>query len=140
MNSVNLIGNISTDIDLRATSGGKFVAKFNLAVTNPFNREKTSFLPVEIWGNSAENTSNFCSKGSKVGVTGYIEVDQWEKDGQKQFKTKIVANNIDFLTPKGNNSGNQNGNLQRQQQTTQITDDPFAGGGQLDIDDSDLPF
>ena len=84
MNSVNVIGNISTNIEVKATPSGKFVAQFNLAITNPFNREKTSFVPVEVWGKVAENTGNFCSKGSKVGITGHIEVDQWEKDGQRK--------------------------------------------------------
>lgn len=130
MNSIQIIGNISTEIDLRATSGGKFVASFNVAVQNPFNREKTSFLPVEIWGKSAEHTSNFCSKGSKVGIVGYIEVDQWEKDGQKRSKTKVVGNSIEFLTPKG-----QQQNTQQQQRTVE---DPF-GGEPFDIE-SELPF
>jgi single-strand DNA-binding protein len=133
MNNVTIIGNISTDIDLRATSGGKFVASFNVAVQNPFNREKVSFLPVEIWGKSAEHTSNFCTKGSKVGIVGYIEVDQWEKDGQKRSKTKVVGNSIEFLTPK-------NGQTQQQPPKTRIEEDPFAPGESFEIQDSDLPF
>lgn len=136
MNSVQLIGNISTDIDLRATNGGKFVATFNIAVSNPFNREKTSFLPVEVWGKVAENTGNFCSKGSKVGIVGHLEVDQWEKDGQKRSKTKVVANVVEFLTPKGNNP-------QQPKQTntgqSEKPSDPFQGG-QLDVTDDMLPF
>lgn len=141
MNNVSLIGNISTDIDLRATTSGKFVASFNLAVTNPYNREKTAFLPVEIWGKNAENTGNFCFKGSKVGITGHIEVDQWEKDGQKRSKTKIVANAIEFLTPKGNGQGQQSNGTQGQQKpNTQANDDPFANGGRIDLSDDDLPF
>ena len=132
LNSVQLIGNISTDIDLKATASGKFVAKFNLAVTNPFNREKTSFLPIEIWGKNAENTSNYCVKGSKIGVVGYIEVEQWEHNGQNKYKTKVVASSIEFLTPKNNNQTNvQSGN--------QYMEDPFAPGSQIDISD-DLPF
>lgn len=134
MNNVSLIGNISTDIDLTATPTGKFVAKFNLAVANPFNREKTSFLPIEIWGKNAENTSNFCVKGNKVGITGYIEVDQWEHEGQKRYKTKVVANTIEFLTPKGNGSGTQNNSSQGQQKPNI---DPFGG---VDVDDSNFPF
>lgn len=134
MNNVQLIGNISTDIDLKATTTGKFVAKFNLAVTNPFNREKTTFLPIEIWGKSAENTGNFCSKGSKVGIVGYIEVEQWEKDGQTRYKTKVVANSIEFLTPKNNQTSNPS-----LKEDTRVVEDPFANGGQVDIPD-DLPF
>lgn len=135
MNSVQLIGNISNDLDVRYTPSGKCVVGFNLAVTNPFNREKTSFIPVEVWGKVAENTSNFCQKGSKVGVVGHIEVDTWEKDGQKKFKTKVVASQVEFLTPKGQ------GNNQNSNQSNNDNRDPFANDGKpIDIDDSDLPF
>lgn len=137
MNNVSIIGNISTDVEVTTTPNGKFVAKFNVAVNNPFNREKTSFLPVEVWGKIAELTGNFCTKGSKVGVTGYLEVDQWEKDGRKQYKTKIVGNTVEFLTPKGNNSPAPN-NGNRGASNAPQNDFPFSG--QTDIDDSDLPF
>ena len=150
MNNFSGIGNISTDININATPSGKFVATFNVAVNNPFNREKTSFVPVEVWGKIAELTSEYCSKGSKVGIVGYIEVDQWENDGQKRSKTKVVANSIEFLTPKGvNNSDNGQGNTntsgynqnRSQGNYTRVDDDPFANNGKtINLDDSDLPF
>ncbi|GLY11383.1 single-stranded DNA-binding protein [Pseudobacillus badius] len=136
MNTVSLIGNISTEIDLRFTPQGHAVCKFNLAVTNPFNREKTSFVPIEIWRKQAENTSNFCQKGSKVGVVGHIEIDQFEKDGQKRTFTKVVANSVEFLTPK--NSGSQ----QQAPRYNADPGDPFRDSGEPapDISDDDLPF
>lgn len=143
VNSVQLIGNISTDIDLRATPAGKFVAKFNIAVNNPYNREKTSFLAIEVWGKNAENTSEYCSKGSKVGIVGHIEVDQWDRDGERKYKTKVVASSVEFLTQKNqsntntsnNNSTSNTGNYAK------IDDDPFSSNGKtIDISDDDLPF
>lgn len=140
MNTVSLIGNISTEIDLKYTPQGHAVCRFNLAVTNPYNREKTNFIPVEIWRKQAENTSNFCQKGSKVGVVGHIEIDQYEKDGQKRTFTKVVANSIEFLTPK--NSGSQ----QQAPRYNADPGDPFnntqgdpLGGGEP-FDGGDLPF
>ena len=139
MNSVQIIGNISNDIDLSATPNGKYVAKFNIAVNNPYNREKTSFLPVEIWGKNAENTAEYCSKGSKVGVVGHIEVDQWERDGKRQYKTKIVASSIEFLTQKNQSNTNTSGSQQNAGKGNQGTDsDPFSGGHE--VLDSELPF
>jgi single-strand DNA-binding protein len=130
MNSVNLVGNISSDIDLKALNDGKFVAKFDIAVSNPFKHEKTSFLPVECWGRVAENTANFCKKGSKVSVTGYIEVDQWQNEqGQNRYKTKIVGDKVGFLTPKGQSSNNQ-----QSQNSSQSNHEPF------DIGSESLPF
>lgn len=135
MNSVNLVGNISTEIDLRATSTGKFVAKFNLAVNNPFNKEKTNFLPVEVWGTTAQNTANFCDKGSKISVTGYLDVESWEKDGRKNYKTKVVADRIGFLDSK-----KKDGQQPAPKQQTKQDNDPFSGQGQINISDDDLPF
>ena len=135
MNSVQIIGNISTDIDLAATPNGKFVAKFNIAVNNPYNREKTSFLPIEVWGKIAENTAEYCKKGSKVGIVGHIEVDQWERDGERKYKTKIVASSVEFLTPK--NEGNTNTPPKPPSQNNS-TQDPFKDSGFPS--DEDLPF
>ena len=139
MNAAQLIGNISTDIDLTATPSGKFVAKFNIAVNNPYNREKTSFLPIEVWGKIAENTAEYCKKGSKVGIVGHIEVDQWERDGERKYKTKIVASSVEFLTPK--NEGNTNTQT-RQNNAGNSQPDPFKNSRTVEYDDIDsqLPF
>jgi single-strand DNA-binding protein len=153
MNTVNLIGNISTDINVRYTASGKCVATFNLAMNHPYNREKTVFLPIEVWGKTAENVSNYCSKGTKIAVVGHIDVDEWEKDGQKRSKTKITAHIVEFLTPKGKGTGEQKerntGQKQAPASVYGVADpltgensgyaDPFADSS-IPIDDSDLPF
>lgn len=137
MNSAQIIGNISTDIDIKATPSGKFVATFNIAVNNPYKRDKTSFLPIEVWGAKAENTAEYCKKGSKVGIVGYIEVDQWEKDGERKYKTKIVASDVEFLTPKSQGDTNTNSNKSN---AGNGNSDPFSGGSTVQFDDSSLPF
>ena len=140
MNTVQLIGNISTDINARYTPSGKCVATFNLAVNHPYNREKTIFLPIEVWGKTAENVSNYCAKGTKISVVGHIDVDEWEKDGQKRSKTKITAHIVEFLTPKGKGTGEQKErNTGQKQANTSAYDDPFADAGEP-IDYGDLPF
>lgn len=136
MNSISLIGNISTDIDLRATPTGKFVAKFNVAVNNPYKRDKTSFIPVEVWGKSGENTASFCHKGSKVGINGYLEIDQYEKDGQKRSFTKVIADRIDFLDGKKDSQQQRSGST-----PSDHSSNPFSDYGQtVEISDESLPF
>lgn len=147
MNTVQLIGNISTDINVRYTPSGKCVATFNLAVNHPYNREKVAFLPIEVWGKTAENVSNYCAKGTKIAVIGHIDVDEWEKDGQKRSRTKITAHSVEFLTPKGKGSGEQKERNTGQKQAPASADDnlfggyedPFANDGEP-IDYGDLPF
>ena len=98
MNNVVLIGNISTDLELKQTMNGKSVCQFNLAV-NGYG-EKTDFIPVQVWNKQAENLVKFQQKGSKIGVLGRLSVDNYEQDGQKKTFTKVVAHEIEFLGTK----------------------------------------
>ena len=98
MNNVVLIGNISTDLELKQTMNGKLVCQFNLAV-NGYG-EKTDFIPVQVWNKQAENLVKFQQKGSKIGVVGRLSVDNYEQDGQKKTFTKVVAHEIEFLGTK----------------------------------------
>lgn len=131
MNKVILIGNIATDIDLKATPNGNYVARFNIAI-NERNGEAT-FIPVETWKKQAENVSNYCGKGSKVAVEGSIKIDKWEKDGQKRTFTKVNAFSIQFLDSKGNQQQSQPQQPQQNQQNQ-----TFEQAGD-EISD-DLPF
>ena len=134
LNKVILIGNIATDIDLKATPNGNYVARFNIAI-NERNGEAT-FIPVETWKKQAENVSNYCGKGSKVAVEGSIKIDKWEKDGQKRTFTKVNAFSIQFLDSKGSNQ-QQSQQTQQPQQNQQHQTYEQAGA---DISDQDLPF
>jgi single-strand DNA-binding protein len=113
MNSVQLIGNISSDIELKYTPNGHAVASFSLAVTNPRNRDKTSFINVQVWRKPAENVANFLTKGSLAGVDGRIQTRNYEgQDKKRVYITEVVADSVQFLEPKkdGNNGGNTNQN------------------------------
>ena len=98
MNNVVLIGNISTDLELKQTMNGKSVCQFNLAI-NGYG-EKTDFVPVQVWNKQAENLVKFQQKGSKIGVVGRISVDNYEQDGQKKTFTKVIAHEVEFLGTK----------------------------------------
>lgn len=98
MNSVVLIGNISTDLELKQTTNGKSVCQFNLAV-NGYG-EKTDFIPIQVWNKQAENLVKFQQKGSKIGVSGRISVESYEQEGQKKTFTKVVAHEVEFLGSK----------------------------------------
>lgn len=98
MNSVVLIGNISTDLELKQTMNGKSVCQFNLAV-NGYG-EKTDFIPIQVWNKQAENLVKFQQKGSKIGVSGRISVENYEQEGQKKTFTKVVAHEVEFLGSK----------------------------------------
>ena len=71
-------------------------------------KDEANFIDVEAWGNQAENLKKFSGRGKRVAVSGYLLQKKWEKDGVKHSKICIVANSIQFLTPRDQNG--QNGN------------------------------
>ena len=102
MNRATIIGNLTRDPELRTTSSGVSVCTFTVAVSRPFNRDETDFLPVVTWRALAENCSKFLSKGRKVGVSGRIQTRSYEaKNGEKRYVTEIIADEVEFLSPKG---------------------------------------
>lgn len=100
MNSVQLVGNLARDPEIRFTKTGKAVAMFTVAVSRSYTpagsqeqRELTDFIPCVAWGNLAETCGNNLSKGSRVFVEGRISVRSYETaEGQKRYVTEVVAN------------------------------------------------
>lgn len=100
MNNVQLIGNLTKDIELRKTQNGKSVVNFILAVARTFNREETDFIQCQAWGKTADILHQYCHKGSKIGLSGNIETGSYDKNGQRVYTTTVIANNIELLTPR----------------------------------------
>ena len=154
MNTVNIIGRLVRENELRYTQSGKAVATNTLAIDDGWgDNKKTYFIPFTIWDKSAESLANYTKKGSKIAISGKIISRSYEtKDGQKRTVIEVVANQyggIEFLDvkPIGSQSNNQrNGNAGRQASKVQTNlgadpmdkySDPFGG---MTIDDSQLPF
>lgn len=101
MNKVILIGNITKDLDLRKTQSNKSVIEFSVAINMGYGDNKvTEYVNIVAWEKLAERIAQYCKKGHKVAVEGQIKTDSYEKNGQKQYKTYVVANNVEFLQPR----------------------------------------
>ena len=106
-NRVILMGNLTRDPDVRATgASGMKVARLGLAVSerrkdrNGNVIDNPVFIDVDAWDKLAELCGQYLSKGSSILVEGRLQMDSWEKDGQKHQKLKVRAQTIKFL-PKG---------------------------------------
>lgn len=131
MNKFIISGNITKEINLAYSQSGKAYAKFTVAVKRKFDREKSDFFNVTVFGKQAENVANFLDKGSKVLVDGEVQIDN--KDGK--YYTNVLADSVEFLdSRKGNSNPTQN---KPTSQHLNTSSDPFASG--VDISD-DLPF
>jgi single-strand DNA-binding protein len=111
-NAVHLIGNVATEIkteEFKRGDGEVLVkARFLLAVSRMGKRSAKGeepapdWIPVEVWGTLARALAQHNGKGSKIGVTGRIRSEFYKPEGQEKgsLRTAVVAERIDFLTPK----------------------------------------
>ncbi len=109
MNSVNLIGRLTKDPELRYTPNGNAVCTLRLAVTRRKRNgddQGAVFIDVVSFGRLAEAVAENLGKGRQVAVTGRIEFRQWKaEDGSSRSKHHIIANQVQFLAkPAGTGS------------------------------------
>ena len=164
INNVVLIGRLTRDPELRTTGSGISVATFTLAVdrqfTNASGQRNADFINCVIWRKAAENFCNFTSKGSLVGIQGWIQTRSYDnKDGQRVYVTEVVVDNFSFLdsrnSAQNDYNGQQGGYSQQQgdqpqygQQAPQGQNFGQQGGsfnqswsqGDINVSQSDLPF
>lgn len=104
LNSVQLIGNLGHDPELRKTASGTAVTNLNVATNETFTdrsgerQERTEWHRVVIWGHQAETCAEFLAKGRKVHVQGSLRTREWEDgSGNLHRTTEIVARSVRFL-------------------------------------------
>lgn len=103
MNRAIIIGNLTKDPEARVTSQGTSVCSFTVAINSGSgDYKRTDYLPVVAWKGLADNCVKFLSKGNKVGVFGKIQTRSYDaQDGSRRYVTEIIADDVEFLTPKG---------------------------------------
>lgn len=110
-NRVILMGNVTRDIQLRYTPAGTPVTEVGMAVNDRRKNQngdwvdETTFVDVTFWGRTAEVASEYLSKGSPVFVEGRLKLDTWEKDGQKNYKLRVVCDRMQLLGGRGEGGG-----------------------------------
>jgi single-strand DNA-binding protein len=129
MNSINLVGRVTKDLELRHTNNNKAVCEFTLAV----NRigEGTDFVTCQVWKGQAENLVKYQGKGSLIGVLGSLRTENFkDKEGNTRYKTYVLVSTIEFLGSKKEENAQNNQNIVQNQQP-----DPFtAFAEQIDLD------
>ena len=151
MNNVSIIGRLTHNPELKYTTSGKPVCEFILAC----NRlsDGTDFITCVCWNSQAENLSKYQNKGNLVAVSGKLTVDTFnDTSGNKRYKTYVLVNNLEYLTPKGKTEKAEGKNAQNNQNIVQktagevlsdVTEDKnsFADFGEsIEISEDDLPF
>ena len=143
MNSVNLIGRLTKDVDLRTTKSGTSVAVFILAVDKGLSKQKreeaeqagrptADFISCQAWGMTADLLTQYCGKGSKIALEGRIQTGSYQdkETGKTVYTTDVVANRVEFLDSKSTSS-----------QDDRVPDDDFFDDDFTEVDDNgSIPF
>ena len=128
MNSVNLVGRIAKNLELKQ-AGQTSKCDFTIAVNRKFAKEgqqQADFINIVCFGKVAENLVKCQSKGSQIGVVGSLNIDQYkDNEGNNRTFTKVVANEIEFLGSNNQSNNDKSNNDYNEFQT---------------IDDDDIPF
>ena len=117
LNKVMVIGNMGRDPEMRYTPSGKPVTSFSLASSrswvtpNGERREETEWFNVVAWGGLAEICNQKLFKSQQVYVEGRLQTRSWEDDnGQRHFRTEVVASDMIILGPRDRNRLSSNSN------------------------------
>ena len=103
LNRVILIGRLTSNPELKYTGSNKPYTRICVAV-NRFS-EGTDFINVTVWNKQAENVCEYLGKGSLVMIEGSLSVNSYEdSEGNRRTSTEVMAQNVQFLDKKNNNS------------------------------------
>ena len=107
LNSVNLIGAVGNDPEVRTLQGGAKVASFRLATTERYKdrdgnqKEQTEWHNITVWNGKADFVEKYVKKGNNIFISGKLATRQWtDQSGNKRYSTEVVAENIQMLDRK----------------------------------------
>ena len=129
-NQFNLIGRLTKNVELRATSNNKSVCNIPLAVQN--GKDDTTFINITVWNKIAETVSNYCQKGDLIAINGSIKNHNWEdKEGNKHYDYTFIGNKVSFLATSKKET--------KKESKEKAEEDPFAEfGEQITLDENCL--
>ena len=140
MNKIILIGNLTRDPETRVTGSGTSVCSFSIAVNRKYanqqGQRETDFFNISAWRQLGENCAKYLAKGRKVCVTGELQTRTYDdKNGVKRTAIDVVADDVEFLTPRQDGQGGQGGYTAN----AQHGEAPASSEGFVEVND-ELPF
>lgn len=147
LNKAIIVGNLTRDPELKALPSGVSVCSFSVATNKVTTKdgvknEKTEYHNIIAFGKTGQNIATYMKKGNQIMIEGEIQTRNWEdKNGVKQYRTEILATNVQFGS-KNSTTGQNNANM-----TTSDQEQGDYGNGvdsvilpESDINPEDIPF
>ncbi len=144
LNKVLIYGNLTRDPELKSLPSGMQVCSFSIATNRVYkdrdgNRQEASdFHNIVVFGRQAETSAQYLKKGAGAFVEGRLQTRSWDKDGQKQYRTEIVADRVQF-GPRGT-TGSGSGEAPKQQPGDSSKQQEPVDYPEEDINPDDIPF
>ena len=138
MNRLFIIGNLTRDPESRTTQSGKQVCSFTVAVNRRQSanagQPEADYFRVSAWNELGQNCARYLAKGRKVAVLGSVSVSTYQgNDGQTRANMDVLAQEVEFLTPRENTSSGAGASPVKAAQQA-------APAGYVQVEDEDLPF
>ncbi len=139
MNSVQIIGNITRDLELKETSSGVKYLRFGIAVNRTMKKEDgtydVDFFNIVAWRKTAEHIAKFFGKGKKIAICGRLQNYEYEgQDGIKRTGTEILANEVFIIEKK-------EAPKEEAKEEDPMSDEVFSEfGDKIEIDDTEVAF
>ena len=113
LNKAMIIGRLTRDPELKTTPSGVSVCQISIATGYAYTNketgqkvEQTEFHNVVLWRKLGEIANQYLKKGTQVYIEGRLQTRTWEgKDGKKNYRTEIVADNMIMLQRAGTGNG-----------------------------------
>ena len=145
LNQCNFIGRLGADPETRYMPNGDAVVSFRIAVGwKSKEREGAEWVSISAFGKLAEICGQYLSKGSQVFISGRFKTDEYEKNGEKRYSTKIIADRMQMLGSKADRQSNSHhddyGHQPQPQQQQRQQKAPAYDSSGFDSMDDDIPF
>jgi len=145
LNKAMIYGNLTRDPEMKALPSGMQVCSFSLATNRVYNdrdgkrQEATDYHNVVVFGKQAENCAKYLSKGNSTYVEGRLQTRSWDKDGQKQYRTEIIAERVQF-GPKGSGGGAPAAGQEKSSGADTRNESALPDYPEEEINPEDIPF
>ena len=147
INKAFLFGNLTRDPELRSLPSGMNVCSFSVATNRVYRdregkkQEQADFHNVVVFGRQADTVAQYLKKGSSVFVEGRMQTRSWEQEGQKKYRTEVVADRVQF----GPRAGGGGGGRRSGDEDQSPAEENNSGGSGIDypkddINPDDIPF
>lgn len=148
LNKVMLIGNLTRDPEMKSLPTGMKVTNFSVATNRVWKdkdgskKESTEYHNVVVFGRQAETVAQYMKKGNNLMIEGRLQTRSWESDGKKNYRTEIIADNVQFGSRSSSDSSSSSApSKNNSEESPKAPDlDTIEYPDEDDINPEDIPF